>query len=305
MATHTPTASSRREVLKAIAVTGAGAALGALPAATVAQDPAAAPELLRQSAPSGRDPFLGLKAGVATYSLRGLKLDAAIKAIQRVGMKYCSIKDIHLKLDADPAQRKAVAQQFRDAGIEPISCGVVTMENDEANVRRAFEYARDIAVPVIVCSPDPDSFPILDKMVKEFDIKLAIHNHGPGDKRFPSPYDALKVAEKFDKRIGLCIDVGHTAKAGVDPADAIRKCKERLYDVHLKDVADPANRGPEVELGRGDLDVPAMLKALLEIKFAYHVGIEHEKDARDPLPGLAESVGYAKGVLAAVRPRPA
>lgn len=289
--------ASRRDVLKALAAAGAGGAIGFAPSDSPGQD-APSPELLRPSAPSTRDAFHGLKAGVATYSLRGLKVDAAIKGIGRVGLKYASIKDIHLKMDSTAEQRRAVAQQFRDAGVEPISCGVVTIENDEASVRRAFEYARDIGVPVIVCSPHPDSFPLLDKFVKDFDIKLAIHNHGPGDKRFPSPYDALKTAAGFDERIGLCIDVGHTAKAGVDPAEAIRKCKDRLYDVHLKDVSKPEQQGPEVELGRGDMDVASILRALVEIEFVHHVGFEHEKDARDPLPGLAESVGYAKGVLA-------
>ncbi len=287
--------SSRRDLLKTVALAATGASLGAIAPESPAQ------ERLRPSAPSTRDPFHGLKAGVASYSLRGLKLDAAIKGIQRVDLKYASIKDIHLPLASTTEQRRAVAQQFLDAGITPLSCGVVTMENDEANVRRAFEYARDIGVPVIVCSPDPDSFAVLDKMVKEFDIKLAIHNHGPGDKRFPSPYDALKVAEKFDSRIGLCIDVGHTAKAGVDPAEAIRKCKDRLYDVHLKDVARVDQRGPEVELGRGDMDIRSILQGLLDIHFAHHVGFEHEKDAKDPVPGLAESVGYAKGMLAALK----
>jgi sugar phosphate isomerase/epimerase len=286
--------SSRRDVLRTVAVAGGASALGALSFPASAQD-------ARPSLAGSRDGFLGLKAGVASYSLRGLKLDAVIKGIQRVDLKYVSIKDIHLKMDSTPEQRKAVAQQFRDAGIEPLSCGVVTMENDEPSVRGAFEYARDIGVPVIVCSPHPDSFAILDKMVKEFDIRLAIHNHGPGDKRFPSPYDVLKVAEKFDRRIGLCIDVGHTAKCGVDPAEAIRKCKERLYDVHLKDVSNPKQQGPEVELGRGDLNVRSMLQALLDIRFAYHVGFEHEKDAKDPIPGLAESVGYAKGMLAGMK----
>ena len=292
---HEARNSSRRDVLKAIAATSA--VLAAATATDSRAQDAPAPELLRPSAPSARDPFHGLKAGVASYSLRGLKLDAAIKGIQRVGLKYVSIKDIHLKMDSTPNQRRVVARQFTDAGITSLSCGVVTLENDEGKVRRAFEYARDIGVPVMVCSPDPGSFELLDRMVKEFDIKLAIHNHGPGDKRFPSPYDAMKAAENFDERIGLCIDVGHTAKAGVDPAEAIRKCRGRLYDVHLKDVAEVARQGPEVELGRGELDVRSMLQALLEIKFAHHVGFEHEKDARDPLPGLAESVGYARGLM--------
>jgi len=287
--------TSRRDLLKTMALAATGASLGAIASKSPAQ------ERLRRSAPSTRDPFHGLKAGVASYSLRGLKLDAVIKGIQRVDLKYASIKDIHLPLASTTEQRRAVAQQFRDAGITPISCGVVTMKNDEADVRNAFEYARDIGVPVMVCSPDLLSFHILDKMVKEFDIRLAIHNHGPGDKRFPSPYDALKAAETFDPRIGLCIDVGHTAKAGVDPAEAIRKCKDRLYDVHLKDVSKVQQQGPEVELGRGEMDVRSMLQALLDVGFAGHLGFEHEKDAKDPLPGLAESVGYAKGMLVTLK----
>lgn len=271
-----------------------------LAAAALLPGAAGAQELVQPKVPERPrgDPWRGLKMGVATYSLRGLKVEEAIAATQRVDLKYASIKDVHLRLEAPQSWRHAVVRKFKEANVTPISCGVVTMDNNEAAVRTVFEYANDIGVPVIVCSPDPESFPLLDKVVKEFDIRLAIHNHGPIDKRFPTPYDALKAAEPFDERIGLCVDVGHTARAGVDVAECIRKCKGRLYDVHLKDVSNPRQRGPEVELGRGDLDVPGMLRALLEINYAYHVGIEHEKDAKDPLPGLAESVGYAKGVLA-------
>jgi sugar phosphate isomerase/epimerase len=134
--------------------------------------------------------------------------------------------------------------------------------------------------------------------VKEFDIKLAIHNHGPEDKRFPSPYDAMKLIEKLDERIGLCIDVGHTARAKVDPAEAIRKCGPRVFDIHIKDINTTFPTGKAVEQGRGVLDTKGMLKALLDIKFQGHVGIEYEKDENDVLPGLAESVGYMRGVMA-------
>lgn len=283
---------TRRTVLAATAV--------ALAAALPLDSAQAQEELVRPKVPEGprADPWRGLRVGVATYSLRGMKVEEAIAAIQRVNLKYASIKDVHLRLEAPQGWRHAVARKFKDAGITIASCGVINMTNDEAKLRAAFEYAKDIGSPVIVCSPHPDALPALDKLVQEFDIKLAIHNHGPGDKKFPSPYDAMKLAEKFDSRVGLCIDVGHTAKAGADVAQSIRDLRERLYDVHLKDVFNPQQRGPEVELGRGHLDIPGILKALVEIGFAYHVGFEHEKDARDPLPGLAESVGYAKGVLA-------
>ena len=276
----------------------ATAAAAALPVAARAQ------ELIQPKVPETPrdDPWRGLKMGVATYSLRGIsKVDDAIAAIKRLDLKYASIKDVHLRLDSPQSWRHAVLRRFKEAGITLLSCGVINMDNDEANLRKAFEYARDIQVPTIVCSPHPDSFPTLDKLVKEFDVRLAIHNHGPTDKKFPAPADALKAAEQFDQRIGLCIDVGHTARAGVDVAESIRQCKDRLYDVHLKDVFNPKQRGPEVELGRGHLDVRGILQALLEVKFDGHVGFEHEKDPKDPLPGLAESVGYAKGLLATGR----
>jgi inosose dehydratase len=247
------------------------------------------------------DPWRGLKAGVASYTLRKMSLNDAIKAIQRVGLHYVSIKDFHLPLKSTTEERRSVTQKFKDAGITPLSCGNITMQNDEANIRQAFEYARDAGLPTIVCSPHPDSMPILDRMVKEFNIKLAIHNHGPEDKRFPSPYDVWKAVLPYDKRIGLCIDVGHTARAKVNPAEAILKCRERLYDLHFKDIASTEPNGETIEGGRGVLDLKSILQALLKIQYPHLFSIEYEKDADDPLPGLAETVGYAKALLAGMK----
>jgi inosose dehydratase len=249
------------------------------------------------------DPWLGLKIGVATYTVRELPIEEAIKAIKRVGLKYISIKNVknHIDLSHTPEERKQRAQMFRDAGLIPLSVGNVGMKNDEADIRRAFEYARDIGVSTMVCAPQKDSIPILDKMVKEFDIKLAIHNHGPEDKQFPSPYDVWQAVQKYDKRIGLCIDVGHTARANVDPAESILKCRERLYDLHMKDISALGNRNTPIESGRGILNLKSILAALLKIKYTGLVGFEYEKDKEDPVPGLAESVGYTKGLLAGLK----
>jgi sugar phosphate isomerase/epimerase len=243
----------------------------------------------------------GLKVGVASYTLRKMSLNEAIKAIQRVGLKYVSIKDFHLPLKSTAEERRAVAQKFKDAGITPLSCGNITMQNDEANVRQAFEYARDTGLPTIVCSPDPDSMPLLDRFVKEFNIKLAIHNHGPEDKRFPSPYDVWKAVQPYDKRIGLCIDVGHTARAKVNPAEAIVKCRGRLYDLHFKDIASTDANGSTIEAGRGVLDLEAIVRAAIKIQYQHLFSIEYEKDADDPLPGLAETVGYTRALLATLK----
>ena len=238
------------------------------------------------------------KVGIASYTFRKLSLDDTIKALQRLNLKYISIKDFHLALTSTKTERATAMQKLRDAGITPLSCGNITMQNDEADIRRAFEYAKDCTIPVIVCSPHPDSMATLDKMVKEYDIKLAIHNHGPEDKRFPSPYDVYKAVQGYDQRIGLCIDVGHTARAKVNPAEAIVKCKDRLYDLHFKDINSTAPNGTTIEAGRGVLDLPAIVKALQKIKYGRLISIEFEGWEADPLPAVAETLGYANALLA-------
>ncbi|HQR33546.1 MAG TPA: sugar phosphate isomerase/epimerase [Blastocatellia bacterium] len=282
---------SRRDLFKMSAMAAAALPFAELPGFAVSQTAAA-------------DPWHGLKIGVATYTFREWPIEETIKGLQRAGVKYISIKNVknHIDISHTPEERKARAKMFRDAGMVPLSVGNVSMRSGEAGIRQAFEYAKDIGVPTIVCAPSQDAIPILDKMVKEFDLKLAIHNHGPEDKGFfPSPYDVWKAVEKFDKRIGLCIDVGHTARAGVDPAEAIIKCKDRLYDVHLKDISALGNRNTPIEGGRGILNLKSILSALIKINYQGLAGYEYEKDGKDPLAGLTETLGYTKGLLAGLK----
>jgi len=283
---------TRRQLIQAAAIASIAPAIPLLPFAA----PVAAAE--------NSDPWHGLKVGVATYTLRELPIEQAIQGVKRVGLKYVSIKNVknHIDLSHPSEERKRRTQMFKDAGLIPLSVGNVSMRTGEADIRKAFEYARDIGVPTIVCAPSIEAIPFLDTMVKEFDIKVAIHNHGPEDKGFfPSPYDVMRAVEKSDKRVGLCIDVGHTARAGVDPADSILKCQERLYDVHMKDISALGDRNSPIEGGRGILDSKAILAALLSIKYQGLVGFEYEKDGKDPIPGLAESVGYIKGLLVGMK----
>jgi inosose dehydratase len=243
------------------------------------------------------DPWKGFKPGIASYTFRKFSVDDTIKAMNRLGLKYISIKDFHLSLKSTVEERKAVINKFRDAGITPLSCGNITLPKDEAGIRNAFEYARDCGIPTIVCSPDPGSMAILDKMVKEFDIKLAIHNHGPEDKIFPSPNEVWEAVKQYDSRIGLCIDVGHTARAKVDPAKAILKFRERLYDLHFKDITSTEPSGETTAGGRGVLDLRSVIRALLKIQYGYLFSIEYESSPDDPLPEVAETIGYAKGLI--------
>jgi len=280
---------TRRGLLRAAMAAGAAAPLAGLAPAALARD----------ARPADRgDPWRGLKVGVATYSLSKLPLDAAIKGLVKVGARYASIKDAHLPLDAVASRRKEVARRFLDAGITPLSCGVITLTDDDRALRNAFEYARDAGFATIVCKPTRQSLPKLDALVKEFDIRVAIHNHGPEDKAWPSPLVAWEAIRPFDPRIGVCIDVGHTARCAVDPVAAIRTCAPRLYDLHMKDLESIEAKSRPVEVGRGVLDVRAMFRALLDVGFSHHVGLEYEKDLADPLPGVAESLGYIRGILA-------
>lgn len=277
---------NRRELL------GAGLAVAGMPAL--------AGEARTEPAPPA-GPWHGLRIGVASYTFRSFGLDVLIAGTRRVGLDCVSLKEMHLPLKSAPEQRKAVAAKLREAGVAPLSCGVVYLPNDEPGIRNAFEYTRDLGAPVMVCSFDPAIVSLLDRYVAEFDIRLAIHNHGPGDKRFATPDVVWETIKDHDKRIGFCIDVGHTLRAGVDPAKAILKHRDRLYDVHLKDVDRAEPKGGTLEAGRGVLDLKAVLAALVKIGFRGMADFEYEKDGADPLPGLAESVGYCKGLMAGVR----
>ncbi len=242
-------------------------------------------------------PDYGLKLGVASYSLRNFNLDEALKITQQLRVKYITLKSMHLELNTSTAERRAAAQKVADAGIQLMGCGVVYMKKDEASIRQAFEYARDARMPVIVAAPSIDAMPLVDKMVKEFDIRVAIHNHGPGDQLYPSPLDAYRIASQYDKRIGVCIDFGHSVRNGDDEVDIILKTRDRLYDVHVKDVTKRAKDGKTVAIGQGVIDHGRILKTLLDIKYQDHVALEYEANASEPYPGMNESFAYLRGVL--------
>jgi len=148
--------------------------------------------------------------------------------------------------------------------------------------------------------PENNLMPIEEKKVKEYNIKVAIHNHGPQDKRYPTPGSVYEKVKNLDKRIGLCMDIGHTMRAGVDPSDAAKKYRDRLYDLHIKDVTKATAAGKTIEIGHGVINFPRFLKTLIKIKYRGNASLEFEKDANDPLPGAAESVGYLRGVLAVI-----
>jgi inosose dehydratase len=281
---------TRRTALKQLAVASLGLPLAAAPAGLLAAD----------TVPSQKSTSLRAKfrLGVATVGLKSLPLDNMLAAVQRVGLDHISLFRAHSPWENSPARWAEIAQKIRASGVTPLCCGVLYLKNDEPAMRRMFDYAKTLGVTYFSCSLEPAALPLLEKLVKEYDLRAAIHNHGPEDKVWPSPDLVWQAIQPLDKRIGLCLDVGHAWRAGTDPAAAIRAYRERLYDVHLKDSA--AAVGQEdvpVEVGRGHIDQRALLTALMEIDYRENVWFEYEKDANDPVPGLAESIGYIRGLL--------
>jgi inosose dehydratase len=237
--------------------------------------------------------------GMASYTFRHFNLDDTIAMTQRLGLKTIAFKDFHLPLNSTVEQIKAVAAKVKEVGLDLYGCGVVYMKNED-EVNRAFNYARAAGMRTIIGVPEHDLLELVNKKVQEFDIKVAIHNHGPGDERYPSPESAYKRIKNLDKRIGLCIDIGHTQRLGLDPSESAEKFADRLLDVHIKDVSAANKEGDTIEIGRGVIDIPRFLKTLIKINYSGMASFEFEKDKEDPLPGVAESVGYVKGVLAVI-----
>lgn len=250
------------------------------------------------AAPQSRKLAPKFELGMASYTFRAFSLEQTLAMTRRLGLKRICFKDMHLALDAAPEQIAAVVAKVKAAGLDLYAGGVIYM-NNEAEVRRAFNYARAAGMGIIVGVPQHDLLPLVNRMAAEYDIRVAVHKHGPTDKVYPTPESAYEKIRSLDRRIGLCIDAGHTKRSAIEPAAAVERFADRLLDFHIKDVTTADASGTTCEIGRGVIDIPALLRSLVKTGYAGTVSLEHEKDEKDPLPGAAESIGYLRGFLAA------
>jgi len=244
-------------------------------------------------------PKIPFDLGLASYTFRAFGLDETIAMTKRLGVSRISLKSMHLPLEAPPDEIRRAASKVRSAGLDLYAGGVIYMTS-EAQVRQAFDYAGAAGLRIIVGVPNHELLDLAEARVKETGILLAIHNHGPTDKIYPTPDSVAERIGGRDRRIGLCLDVGHTMRSGVDPAEAALKHAGRLLDIHIKDVSAATAEGSTVEIGRGVIDVPKLLRTLIKLGYRGAVSLEYEKDEKDPLPGAAESMGYVRGVLASL-----
>lgn len=245
-----------------------------------------------------------IKLGIASYSFRKFNRTQAIQMAKELGTPYLNVKDFHLKLDASPEEIDAAKKEFADAGIILVGCGNVSFaKDDEADIKSKFEYAKRAGFPLIVCAPTAETLPKLEKYVKEYDIKIAVHNHGPEDKNFPTPQSVLKAVKGMDPRVGLCMDIGHTSRTGADIVESIKEAGPRLLDMHTKDLGDTMKKESQVPVGDGKLPIPRIFEQLIKMKYQGCVNLEYEIQDDAPMPGMIKSFAYMRGVLAGIQVR--
>ena len=240
-----------------------------------------------------------VKLGVASYSLRKFPRAKALEMIKTLRTPYVNFKSVHVPYEASPAELAAIRQEIQSAGFQIVGGGTIDFTKDtDDDVRRYFEYAKGAGMPTIVGTCAPPVLPRVEKFAKQFDIKVAIHNHGPEDKHFPSPYDVLRAVKGMDPRMGLCMDIGHTSRTGTDIVKAAIDAGPRLLDIHAKDLRDATAKDSQCIVGEGVLPIPELFRALVRIGYTGFVNLEYEIDADDPLPGMKQSFAYMRGVLA-------
>jgi sugar phosphate isomerase/epimerase len=240
-----------------------------------------------------------VKLGICSYTFREFSREKMLGYLKQLNMTDLNVKDAKDHLPMDPALEALALADYAAAGIKLHAAGAIYFpKNDESDIRGKFEYAKRAGINVIVAGdPTPESLKWIEKFVKEYDIKIAIHNHGPEDKFFPSPFDVLKAIKDMDPRIGFCIDVGHAARAKANVVEAIHATGARLYDMHIKDLTDLTNRDSQVAVGDGKMPVREIFEALIAIKYKGFVDLEYEVHGDDPMPGAIASLSYMRGVL--------
>jgi sugar phosphate isomerase/epimerase len=250
--------------------------------------------------PTAVDEAHSVRLGLASYTFRNFTRAQLIGFMKQLNVLALNAKDVKDHLPTDPQEEQAALADYAAAGIRLHAAGAIYFPKDEdADIRSKFEYCKRAGISVIVAGdPAPATLPRIEKFVKEYDIRIAIHNHGPEDKVWPSPLDVLKVVRGMDPRIGCCIDVGHTVRAGADVVETIHEVGSRLFNMHMKDLADFHSKESQVAVGDGIMPVRKMFEALVATKYQGFVDLEYEIHPEDPMPGVISSFAYMRGVLA-------
>ena len=241
-----------------------------------------------------------VQLGLASYTFRNFTRAQLIGYMKQLNILALNAKDTKDHLPMDPQGEAEALKDYAAAAITLHAAGAIYFpKNEDADIRSKFEYCKRAGIGVIVAGdPAPETLPRIEKFVKEYDIRFAIHNHGPEDKIWHSPLDVLKVVKTMDPRMGCCIDVGHCVRAGTDVVQAIHEVGPRLFNMHMKDLTNFQSKESQVAVGDGKMPVRDIFKALIATKYKGYVDLEYEVHADDPMPGVMTSFAYMRGVLA-------
>lgn len=250
-----------------------------------------------QTAPETGEKF---KLGMAGWTFVKFDLDKTLETMKKMDVHYLCIKDFHLPLNSTDEQIAAFKNKLKENGVTGYGVGPIYMKS-EAEIDRAFEYAKKVGVQLIVGVPNYELLPYVDKKVKEYNFHYAIHLHGPDIATYPDAEDVWKHVKDLDPRIGMCLDTGHDTRSGKDPVADLNKYQSRVFDIHIRDVTGSTKLGSSIEIGRGIVDFPALVKMLRKVGYTGVCSIEHDKDMTDPFMGIAESIGYFRGVVKATK----
>jgi Xylose isomerase-like TIM barrel len=244
-----------------------------------------------------------IRLGLASYTFRDFTRAQLIAYMHQLQISALNAKDVKDHLPTDPTAEAAALADYSEAKIPLHAVGAIYFQkDDDADMRAKFDYAKRAGVSVIVAGdPTPQTLPRVEKFVREYDIRIAIHNHGPEDKLWPSPLDVLKAVKDMDPRIGCCMDVGHAARAGTNVVEAVHQVGPRLFNIHIKDLTNFQEKGSQVAVGQGKMPVREIFEALLQTNYQGYVDLEYEVHEDDPMPGVIESFAYMRGVLAGMR----
>jgi sugar phosphate isomerase/epimerase len=303
---------ARRSFLKrASVVIGLGTAActsGFIPLSSGAQPGKKKGAGAKAGAASGKDSKF--KLAMAGYTFNKFNLEQTLEMMKQVDVHYLCIKDFHLPLDSSAEQIAAFHEKCKSYGVTGYGVGPIYMGSEE-EVNKAFEYARAVGVKIVVGVPykkvenkrvaSTELLQVVDKKVREYDMKYAIHNHGPDmPELFPTAESVMSMIKDLDGRIGLCLDIGHQLRDGKDPIMALKQFSERVHDIHIKNVNAADKSGKSVEMPRGLINIPAFVRMLRQVGYSGMCSLEYEKDMTSPLLGVAESVGYFRGVMDSV-----
>ena len=240
-----------------------------------------------------------LQFGIATYTFRNFTRAHMLGFLKQLEVTSINCKDTKDHLPSDPVEEAKALADYAAAGIALHAAGTIYFPKDEDDdIRAKFEYCKRAGIKVIVAGdPKPEVLPRIEKFIKEYDIRVGIHNHGPEDKVWPSPLNVLAAVKGMDPRLGCCIDIGHCVRAGTDIVEAIHAVGPRLFNMHVKDLTSFDSRESQVAVGRGIIPFREMFEALIATRYAGFIDLEYEIHADDPMPGVIESMAYMRGMV--------